>query len=304
MIETVRAEVMSLINSKAVTLTTLSTQLGVSRSQISLFMSDKYTGDNAGLAVSIQQWLANRATKSREIISAPRFFETATSKTIHKALQYAQLSESITVIYGVPGVGKTKALQAYTQDNPNVWMITASPSCSSLSEALYEIALELDLNDAPRRAGGLSRAIKKKMIGTGGLLIIDEADHLDYAVLEELRSIQEATDIGLALVGNHRIYSKMTGGNSRTVDFARLFSRIAKKVNLLKCRKGDVSAVAEAWNLGAEETALIEQLAERPGALRSINQVLRLAAMFAAGKNEPLNVEHIRNATKDLEGDK
>ncbi|MFB9086111.1 AAA family ATPase [Erwinia tracheiphila] len=80
-----------------------------------------------------------------------------------------------------------------------------------------------------RRAGQLGRAIRRKLRGTQGLLIIDEADHLDYPVLEELRILQEETGIGLALVGNHQVYARLTGGSSRSVDFARLFSRIAKK---------------------------------------------------------------------------
>jgi DNA transposition AAA+ family ATPase len=90
-------------------------------------------------------------------------------------------------------------------------------------ECLTELAYELGMNDAPRRKGPLARALRRRLDGTQGLVIIDEADHLGAETLEELRLLQEATRVGLVLMGNHRVYSNMTGGN-RTVEFARLFS--------------------------------------------------------------------------------
>ncbi|MFZ5059001.1 AAA family ATPase, partial [Klebsiella pneumoniae] len=86
----------------------------------------------------------------------------------------------------------------------------------------------------------LARALRRRLDGTQGLIIIDEADHLGAEALEELRLLQEATRVGLVLMGNHRVYSNMTGGN-RTVEFARLFSRIAKRVAINKTKKADVA---------------------------------------------------------------
>lgn len=149
----------------------------------------------------------------------------------------------------------------------------------------------------------MGRAIRRKLRGTNGLIIIDEADHLEYPVLEELRILQEETAVGLTLVGNHQVYSKLTGGNSRNMDFARLFSRIAKKVSILKTKKADVDAIADAWGLfDKAERELIQVLSEKPGALRTISHTLRLASMFATGSNERLGEKHIRDAVKDLEG--
>src|ERR1035437_1267786 len=49
--------------------------------------------------------------------------------------------------------------------------------------------------------------------GTGGLLVIDEAQHLSVAALDQIRSIHDATDLGIALVGNQQVYARLTGGN-------------------------------------------------------------------------------------------
>ncbi|CDL79758.1 AAA family ATPase [Xenorhabdus cabanillasii] len=298
----IRAAIRTVVENDGMTYSNIARESGLSGTALSQFMNESYRGDNDSVASKLSVWLENRTRRTTEMPAAPDFVQTKTVRQIWSALQYAQIAQCISVIYGSPGVGKTKSLQQFASDRPNVWLITVSPSRASLSECLYELALELGIGDAPRRAGQLGRSVRRKLRGTSGLLIIDEADHLDYPVLEELRILQEDTGIGLALVGNHQVYSKLTGGNSRNVDFARLFSRIAKKVAILKTKKDDVQAISAAWGLGQQERALVHQLAERPGALRTVSHTLRLAAMFASGANESLSEKHIRAAVKDLEG--
>lgn len=302
-INAVRTAVRAVVDSTGIKYAAVAREVGVSGSQLSQFMNNSYRGDNDLLTNNLSIWLENRQRKTLEMPTAPDFIPTRTVKQIWDALQYAQLAQCITVIYGNSGVGKTRALQQFAAERPNVWLITVSPSRSSLSECLYELALELGIGDAPRRSGQLGRAIRRKLRGTNGVVLIDEADHLDYSVLEELRILQEETGVGLALVGNHQVYGKLTGGSSRNMDFARLFSRIAKKVSILKTKKADVEAIADAWGLsGKAERELIHALADKPGALRTISHTLRLAAMFAHGSNENLSEKHIRAAVKDLEG--
>lgn len=299
----VRAKVRTIVESSDVTYAAVAREAGISTSVISQFIKGEYRGDNNGVAAKISVWLDNRNRRTNDMPVAPDFIPTRTVKQIWDALQYAQLAQCITVIYGNSGVGKTRALQQFAADRPNVWLITVSPSRSSLSECLYELALELGIGDAPRRSGQLGRAIRRKLRGTNGVVLVDEADHLDYSVLEELRILQEETGVGLALIGNHQVYGKLTGGNSRNMDFARLFSRIAKKVSILKTKKADVEAIADAWGLnGKAERDLIHALADKPGALRTISHTLRLASMFARGSNEAMSEKHIRAAVKDLEG--
>ncbi len=104
--------------------------------------------------------------------------------------------------------------------------------------------------------------MRRRLEGTQGLVIIDEADHLGAEVLEELRLLQESARIGLVLMGNHRVYSNMTGGN-RTVEFARLFSRIAKRTAINKTKIDDVKAIADAWQItGENERELLQQIAQ------------------------------------------
>ena len=53
--------------------------------------------------------------------------------------------------------------------------------------------------------------IVEKLTGTRGIVIVDESDHLTYDAIEELRYIQEKAEVGFALIGNDRVYTRMQG---------------------------------------------------------------------------------------------
>ena len=157
------------------------------------------------------------------------------------------------------------------------------------------------MEQAPRLRGPLARAVRKRLAGTEGLIVIDEADHLDYPTLEELRILQEEVGIGLVLVGNNKIYTQLTGGR-RNEDFARLFSRIAKRRGIHKTKQTDVRAIADAWGVvGDAERELLQQISERPGGLRLLTKTLKLAALYA--KEDAISESFLRAAFKELEGE-
>lgn len=301
-ISDIRAGLRTLVENEETTFKQIALESGLSTGTISSFINDKYNGDNERVSQMLQRWLEKYHAVA-ELPEPPRFVETQTVKQIWTSMRFASLTESIAVVCGNPGVGKTEAAREYRRTNNNVWMITITPSCASVLECLTELAFELGMNDAPRRKGPLSRALRRRLEGTQGMVIIDEADHLGAEVLEELRLLQESTRIGLVLMGNHRVYSNMTGGN-RTVEFARLFSRIAKRTAINKTKKADVKAIADAWQINGEnELELLQQIAQKPGALRILNHSLRLAAMTAHGKGERVNEDYLRQAFRELDLD-
>ncbi|MBO1366122.1 AAA family ATPase [Vibrio cholerae] len=281
---TVVMDISALIEAKAVTGAQIAKEISVSPATLSQIMKGTYAADPSNVIDKLEKWLRMREQRQSTPNVNPGFVMTETAKQIMADLTYAQITESFAVIFGASGVGKTETAREYQRSNNNVWMITASPSRASLTECLYELAMELGLNQAPRRKGPLSRVIRQRLLNSEGLVIIDESDHLDYPTLEELRILQEETGIGMALLGNNKVYTQLTGGR-RNEDFARLFSRIAKKRGIHKAKKSDVKAIAQAWNvMGEEEQALMQQVSERPGALRLLTKTLKLSVMYANGK--------------------
>lgn len=285
--------------SKNITSAQLAREIGVSTATISQIFNDSYRADPSAIIEKMASWLELRNQKNMRPI-APGFVMTTTARQIMDDMTYAQISQSIAVIYGASGVGKSESLREYTRNNPNVWMITASPSRSTLTECLYELAMELGMDQAPRHKGPLARAVRKRLIGTSGLIVIDEADHLDYPTLEELRILHEEVGIGLVMAGNNKIYTQLTGGR-RNEDFARLFSRIAKRRGIHKTKQSDVKTIADAWSVnGTAERELLLQISERPGGLRLLIKTLKLAALYA--KDDPITVAYLKAAFAELEG--
>ncbi|MDA0148824.1 AAA family ATPase [Vibrio sp. LaRot3] len=279
----------------------ISKESGVSKTALSQYLKGIYPGDANRVTQELSAWLDLRHRKQTTAPQSPGFVATTTVKQIWGALQYAQIASNISIIFGNPGVSKTQAIKQYKKNNPNVWLVTASPSRRGVLECLYEIALEVGIHNPPRRSAPLARQIIEKLDACQGLLIIDESDQLSYEALEELRSIQDRADVGMALVGNHQVYSNLTGGN-RTMDFARLFSRVGKKLVIHRVKKYDVRDVADAWGIvNKPERDLMLQIALKPGGLRVLDHTLQLAALTAKGQGQAITVNHIKAAFKDLE---
>lgn len=294
------ARVKALLEQSIVTQAQIAKEIGVSGSTVNQLLNGNYKADPTAMLQKLANWLTAREQRA-DAPRDPGFVMTETARQINADMGYALTTQSIVIIHGISGVGKTTALREFQRKHNNVWVITTSPSRATMTECMYELAMELNMENAPRLRGPLARAIRRRLRNTKGLIVVDEADHLDRATLEELRILVEEVEIGLVLVGNSRVYTQLTGG-PRSEDFARLFSRIAKKRSLTKAKKADVMAFASAWNItGEAELNLLVRISERPGALRLVSKYLKLAVMYSGG--EPLTEQILMHAYNELEGE-
>ncbi len=300
-----RGDVRTALATERVTQAQLGREIGVSSSVVNQWLQGVYAGDNATVEDKICRWLdARRAARANgeTMPAAPGFFATPTAQKVIDALGYAQIAGDIVVIYGSPGLGKTTAIARYGATGLNVWHATMSPACSKVVSALQEICAALGIGDVGGGASTLYRAILRRVRGTNGLLVIDEAQFLSVAALEQIRAIHDAVGVGIALVGNESVYKRMSSGRCRD-ELDRLFSRVGKRVPLRGVSTGDISALLEAW--GIEDKAIraeLRGLAERFSALRTVTKVLRLASMNAMAASAPLDVGAVRHAWGELMG--
>ncbi len=299
-------QVKQLIENKELTQTQIAKEIGFSGGALSSFLKGSYKGDNDKLETALKHWLNSQTQKTESFVSAPDFIETPTAKKIVADFDFVKMFGKMGVVYGASGVGKTQAARQYTTSNNNVWMITARPSICTINEVLYEMALELGISDAPKRVGKLSRILKTKLTGTKGLMIIDEADHLPLNVLEEIRILQEECAVGFMLIGNDKVYTQMQGGFNQKHQFARLWSRSAKKQSVQQSSKKDIDAVAKAWGLDTADEKLMNTLytiAQGAGSLRALTNYLQLASITAKARNKAIDLELILLAIKDMQGE-
>ncbi|ELM3734826.1 AAA family ATPase [Edwardsiella piscicida] len=299
-IDTIRENILALKNS-GVVMADVARESGISASRLSQFLSGTYLGNSQTVANSLAAWLDNRNTRHNTLPVMPEFVETPTVKNIWSAFQYAQLTQSIAVVYGNPGLSKTTARDKFVASRPNVWTFTVSRSCVNVAGCLYAIAQAIGVKEPQvYRPDFLYRQVRDELKGKKGLIIVDEADRLGYETLEELRILQEESQVGLVLIGNHRVYKRLTGNQSRDVDFARLFSRIAKRVVIETATQADIDAIADACGLDNDARQIINWIARQPGALRMVFYSLQLASTKALAMREALTTSHIIAAIKDL----
>lgn len=278
-------------------------EAGISISSLAQVLSGTYAADPTRVIQRLERWLARvkQHHEAPRLPETPPFVETPTAERIIAALGYAQIAADIVVVYGGAGTGKTTAAKEYARRFSSVWIATMSPAMAGVNPSLEEVCLALGFRELPSGAARMQREIAARVVGTGGLLIIDEAQHLSVAALDAIRWVHDQAGIGLALMGNDLIYARMTG--TRSVFLDRLFSRIGRRLRLPRATKDDVTRLANAN--GIHDRAEIEflcQIGQQAGALRQVTKVIRLARMMAASRQEELRLQHLRSAHADLTG--
>lgn len=307
--EELRNQVVAEMDEEGLSQADVAKEAGVSTSQVNGFVRGNYTGDLEAAGTRMAQWLKQRKerkTLAQCMPTGPGWVATPTAKRIMACLLFAHHRGVLGMVYGGAGLGKTETAKHYALEARNVWMVTMRPSCKKLGALLNELCLSLGIKPETPWPAHIERQIIGKLKNTKGLLIVDEANHLDLEGLDTLRSLQDATGAGMILMGNEEVYSRITGG-ARKAHLAQLFSRIRKCVRLHLPAEGDVEALAEAWGVtGKQETLYLRGVARSrgqlsEGALRNVDSALDLAATYAGGV--PITLAHLKTAWNELGGD-
>lgn len=278
-------------------------EIGISAATLSQWLTGTYPASTDELDKKVKRWV--RLSESRETLpipQRPQWVETPTARRVAAALVYAQNAGNMAIIHGGAGTGKTYTARAYAQQHPNVWLVSCAPSTGTLIDTLDEVAWVLGEKGIKGRPAHYRRALLTRLRDTQGLLIMDEAQEMCVRALNELSRLCEDAGIGLALMGNDEIYTRLTGG-TRAAAFARLFSRIAYRVRLSQPKSKDVDLILDAWRVkDVAARKLAHDVASQPGGLRSMSNAVGLAASWAHGKD--LSPEMLQRAVRKCNDEK
>ena len=259
------------------TQTAVGTELGVSSGAISSFLSGKYKTPHT-LIPKVCALLSMNAKKA-VAPKAPGFAETSISRTVYNTVAYAHLRGVIAVVYGDAGVGKTSTVREYVKNDSLALLITISPTYSSITGVNELIAAQLGVRELVARR--LTAEIVDRLKGSGRVLIVDEAQHLTVRALNHLRCISDESGVGIALVGNEEVYSKLRG--SGKADFAQLFSRVGmrKQVQTRDIKMEDIRSIFGRYELDEGVLKLLGGVANTPYGLRgAVNVYVNTAAVY------------------------
>lgn len=122
------------------------------------------------------------------------------------------------MITGAPGTSKTMTARHYCQNSSNAWLVTADSPLRTPRAILQEVAEVVDCS--VKKGPRLMSALIRRLQDTQGLLIVDEAQHLTTAALDQLRALNDRAGIGIAWIGNEPLRGRIEG-MGREASFAR-----------------------------------------------------------------------------------
>lgn len=182
---------------KLLTISQLARMAGVSSSAVSEVLRDKYKGDVDGLLRLLNATIAEYARRSDAPESA-QFVKTEIASQIFGILKLASRTSAMAAFYGPSGAGKTMSLRAARLlDFKNALYVEINTETRAPTRLLQALVEQLGFRGlSPRQLrdqAELFKMIKNKLVGTGRMIIIDEADKLRPRALDLLREIHDAT---------------------------------------------------------------------------------------------------------------
>lgn len=265
------------INSTGKKQVEVAAELGLSGALVSSFLAGTYKTPHTVIPKIAELMKVNE--KKKVSPKEPEFAETSVSRIVFNTISYAHLRGTVSVVYGDAGVGKTCALREYVKQNRLALVITISPTYASITGVNELIAEQLGVRE--RVARRITKEIIIKLKNSGRVLIVDEAQHLTVRALNHLRCISDESGVGIALIGNEEVYSKLRG--TGRADFAQLFSRIGMRKQVLANRltEEDISSVFGVYGLEPGAMEMLTAIARTNYGLRgAVNVFINAAAVF------------------------
>ncbi|CAA0130256.1 Uncharacterised protein [Starkeya nomas] len=300
----VRDEVRSIMEREGLNQRQIADESGVAYGTLTPFMGNTYRGDVSRVAEQLERWLETRRERARMAAQLPGelpFVLTPTAEDIHGILSFAQATQDFAVIVGSAGIGKTRAIDEYGKRASNVWVLTADPSMKKASNLLSILADDLDVKE--RRNAFISRAISNRVRGSAGLIVIDEAQHLHTEAFDQLRTtVVDLGKCGVVVAGNESILARLQGSaDRRTQEFAQLHSRVGMRKAQVGAKAKDVCLIIEKWGITEDPVVrMLKTIARKPGALRIMGKVIKLATMISGGGVKDITTNHIERAWTQL----
>ena len=214
-------------------------QLVKSATTINQYLKGTYKGDVTAIDEAVAELVARYQIKD----ATSDFVPTASATRILEVCDMAHRLSCMNMIIGDAGLGKTTALKHYAAITKNVLLIETDTTYS-VRMLLSEICRVSGII-APRGNPSMMSAIIDRLRDSKRLLIIDEAELLNYRALETVRRIHDKTNIGIVFAGMPRLRANFRGGAGG--DYKQLYSRIHRPYSMdTRLSESDIDMMCEA----------------------------------------------------------
>jgi DNA transposition AAA+ family ATPase len=203
------------------------------------------------------------------------FFQTNVWKHMRNALRIALDENAIVVVYGKPGVGKSKALHEFAlREMSRAPLIVLCSRNITASFFVKYIAEELRVKNYGSIAD-IENEICKKLQKRPYSIFVDQANFLGERSFGSICQFWEKAKISIALVGTRDLYDSFMKSTLTEDVRAQLTSRIAIHYSLPELELEEVKAIIQ-HTLGVEATdEVIAQIYNITGGIhRNVDMIL------------------------------
>jgi DNA transposition AAA+ family ATPase len=265
--------------------------IGMSSATISQFMAGKYTGDNLKVAKAVRAWLRRQAERRSHEDILTETLRTRAVRKLCRAARMCHIEREMGVATGDAGVGKTRGVAYYADENPDVILLEVVPgfTTKTLMSSLHK---EAGYN-GQGSIYDMFTDVVGRLKGSGRLIIVDEAENLPYKGLELLRRLYDIAKIGILLVGMPELIANLRGNKG---EYRQLYSRIGVHAHIptMKEHPEDVKSLVKSALPGSNGVWKAFGKITRNG--RQLEKLLRRSLQVAAKNDSEVTPEVVRNA--------
>ena len=298
-IDSTRKNLSDYITENGKTQSGVSKEMNVSDTTLSQFLSNIYPGDNEAVAQKAAQYLELGAARKRMAKAPP--FCSAVENTIKilTAVKMAHEGNDVLLMFGPSGCSKTTTLRGYAQQTNGAIYVEADATTGSQRNILISIMEALGKYPVRISTAQMMRDIISRLSGTNGLLIIDEAQHLNERAFDTLRAINDKAGIGIVFSGNRSILKRMFG--RLELEYDQLYSRVGVFCELKN--KYALEEISKMYKGICNDKQCLEYLhrtANQKGGLRRMVKHYKLAVNIADTLEQNLSVPILMEADKRI----
>ena len=276
----------------------LAPRIGMSGASLSNYMNCKMDGSVEGIESRLREFLQQESEAAAvQVQVAPykldeTYKPTSISEDVYQSIRYAQINRTLVMLHGDAGAGKTKAAVKYYRDNPQSTIyIRLDPS---MSGELLGAALDIPAVSSSKQ---MWQAIRARLRGTNKVIIVDEAQLLKRAPMDELRILPDEDEVnevpgnGVVLIGNSELYERVKKGKITTQAYTRI--GLQRAYSTMRLTNEDVKLLFPMFS-GEEqskELKLIASVCRSQHSIRTAKHIVKNAI-----RNEDISYEGLRAA--------
>lgn len=301
--ESLQSRVREYMKNTGISQNKLAPRVGVSSASLSNYLRNKMEGSVEGIENRLREFLQQESeAAAAQVQAAPynldeTYKPTSISEDVYQSIRYAQINRTLVMLHGDAGAGKTKAAVKYYRDNPQSTIyIRLDPSMSGLAGVgeLLGSALDLPMVSSSKQ---MWQAIRARLRGTNKVIIVDEAQLLKRAPMDELRILPDEDEVnevpgnGVVLIGNSELYERVKKGKITTQAYTRI--GLQRAYSTMRLTNEDIKLLFPmfAGEDQAKELKLIASVCRSQHSIRTAKHIVKNAI-----RNEDISYEGLRAA--------